>query len=64
MNDLWVYYTEQDIWEQVECMGEIPESRSFHKMICVENYLYVFGGCGVQNRLNDLYQFDIMTKNW
>ena len=39
----------------------IPEARSFHKMICVGDSLFVSCGCGAgkSGRLNDLYKFDI-----
>jgi hypothetical protein len=42
-----------------------PEARSFHKMVCLGDSLYVFGGCGVTSgRLADMYRFDLNTQTW
>jgi Galactose oxidase, central domain/Kelch motif len=70
MNDLWVLDTADFTWNQVivdssDEGSNLPEARSFHRMICIGTNLYVFGGCGAQHgRLNDLYKFDIRTKTW
>lgn len=66
MNDLWVLDTDTFIWSQVEpADGAAPEARSFHRMVCIDGSLYVFGGCGdVSGRLADLHRFDIATRTW
>lgn len=64
MNDMWVLDTESWTWNEVPQKGDIPEARSFHKMICVGPSLFLFGGCGVNGRLNCLHQFDIATNTW
>lgn len=33
-------------------------------MTAEESHVYVFGGCGVSGRLNDLWAFDIAAKKW
>lgn len=33
-------------------------------MVSIGTNLYVFGGCGEQGRLNDLYKFDTLTLSW
>ena len=65
MNDLWVLDTSTFTWKQVIPTNDAPEARSFHRMVCVHDSLYVFGGCGAVNgRLNDLHRFDISTATW
>lgn len=68
MNDLWKLDcsgppgTEE--WSLVKTQGTAPDARSFHRMIAIGKSLYVFGGCGVQGRLADLYRFDVETSTW
>ncbi|GAX14619.1 hypothetical protein FisN_6Lh402 [Fistulifera solaris] len=69
MNDLWKLNCSgppgSEFWEEIKDMqGTLPPARSFHRMICVGDALYVFGGCGVGGRLQDLYRFDILTQTW
>ena len=75
MNDLWVLDTKPDnvsdwTWTQVpttssSCAEQTsPCPRSFHRMIAVGTDLFVFGGCGAQGRLNDLWKFSTTTQTW
>jgi hypothetical protein len=73
MNDLWVLDASgapgTEKWSQVipdETKSDpSPETRSFHRMICVGDSLYVFGGCGSEHgRLADLHRFDLIHKTW
>jgi len=66
MDDMWMLdLSNPKSWIKVEYKGgRPPEARSFHRMICIENLLYVFGGCGVSGRLADLHCFDISTGVW
>lgn len=65
LNDMWSW-NEKDGWKEIKYVGDVvPEARSFHKMTCIGNKLYVFGGCGNQHgRLNDLYEFNTATCTW
>jgi hypothetical protein len=64
MNDLWVLDTFTKKWSQLETHGSPPEARSFHRMVCVDQALYVFGGCGASGRLADLHRFNLETSTW
>jgi hypothetical protein len=69
MNDLWrLDCSKEPKWSLVQpdlVRGDPPpEARSFHKMLCVGSFLYVFGGCGSDGRLADLHQFDITNNTW
>ncbi|UJR09895.1 hypothetical protein I4U23_014117 [Adineta vaga] len=41
-----------------------PPKRSYHSMVSSADQLFVFGGCGEEGRLNDLWQFDTCDKQW
>jgi len=65
MNDLWKFDTNTFKWAEVKTNGSPPAPRSFHRMIYVnDRFLYVFGGCGEDGRLADLYKFDLETSTW
>lgn len=71
MNDLWKLDASgnagSETWSLVEpseTSGAPPEPRSFHRMVCVNDSLYVFGGCGANGRLADLHRFDLTTNAW
>eukprot|EP00522_Entomoneis_paludosa_P018236 CAMPEP_0172449460 /NCGR_PEP_ID=MMETSP1065-20121228/8170_1 /TAXON_ID=265537 /ORGANISM="Amphiprora paludosa, Strain CCMP125" /LENGTH=365 /DNA_ID=CAMNT_0013201143 /DNA_START=147 /DNA_END=1244 /DNA_ORIENTATION=- len=67
MNDIWVWNATTQTWKDLTTatQGTPPEPRSFHSMICVDNSLYVFGGCGqTSGRLADLHQLDLTTLTW
>ncbi|KAL3907111.1 MAG: hypothetical protein SGILL_009005 [Bacillariaceae sp.] len=68
MNDLWKLDCStpgSETWSELSFKGNPPEERSFHKMVCLGDSLYVFGGCGaVSGRLADMHRFDIPTETW
>jgi hypothetical protein len=66
MNDLWCYDADQDTWTEVKTSPDYkpPSARSFHRMLCIDQALYVFGGCGADGRLNDLHKFDLQSHTW
>jgi hypothetical protein len=44
--------------------GTPPVARSYHTMAAVGSKLYVFGGCCISGRLNDLHCFNTETSTW
>ena len=71
MNDLWKLDASgekgSETWrlvEPAEASDPPPEPRSFHRMVCIGDSLYVFGGCGASGRLADLHRFDLVDKTW
>mmetsp|Transcript_10548 Transcript_10548/g.24994 ORF Transcript_10548/g.24994 Transcript_10548/m.24994 type:complete len:364 (+) Transcript_10548:266-1357(+) len=73
MNDLWKLDCSgepgSEKWSEVlpnkDGGDGVPEARSFHKMLCIGDSLYVFGGCGCSSgRLNDMHRFDITSHTW
>ncbi|PKI33704.1 nitrile-specifier protein 5 isoform X2 [Punica granatum] len=41
-----------------------PAHRSYHSMTADGRHVYIFGGCGVAGRLNDLWAFDVVNQKW
>ena len=66
LDDLWALNVESETWTQIHPTNNSSiEARSFHRMICVDDSLYVFGGCGaVSGRLADLHRLDLSTQTW
>lgn len=65
LNDLWSWNVDTETWTEIKPVsGTPPEARSFHRMVCVGDALYVFGGCGASGRLADLHKFDLTTQTW
>eukprot|EP00977_Amphora_coffeiformis_P024134 scaffold15108_cov180-Amphora_coffeaeformis.AAC.10 len=65
LNDLWAWQVDTETWSEITITsGTPPEARSFHRMVCVDDSLYVFGGCGKSGRLADLHRFDVTTQTW
>jgi hypothetical protein len=71
MNDMWVFDVETETWAPViptnsnSSEDALPEARSFHRLICIGDSLYLFGGCGAKSgRLADLHRYDIQENTW
>ncbi|CAG8588535.1 7687_t:CDS:2 [Ambispora gerdemannii] len=41
-----------------------PIARSYHAMTASQTHLYIYGGCPVSGRLNDLYSYNPLTSRW
>lgn len=63
MNDMHVFNTSTSNWTSIDADSR-PPARSFHKMISIGATLYIFGGCGAEGRLADLYAFDTLTNTY
>ena len=65
LNDLHYFDLVSREWVQVNGGGLHPSKRSFHKMVTDgTRFIYVFGGCGEEGRLNDLHCFDTLEETW
>jgi N-acetylneuraminic acid mutarotase len=66
-DELYSFDTDLGEWTQhkkASDLAEWPEKRSYHSMVSVADQLFVFGGCGEVDRLNNLWQFDTCNKHW
>jgi N-acetylneuraminic acid mutarotase len=66
-NDLHVFDAPSMTWTLLRPEGEAPEARCGHKMVSVDNKLYLFGGGNGDNwsnKFNDLFVYDPSSNEW
>ena len=65
INDIVVYSFTENAWHTIDVKGEKPEVRSGHSAVVYSGGMWVFGGKDDENnKLNDLWRYDIATKKW
>ena len=65
LNDLYYFDVKTEVWKEVHAKGDyVPSRRSFHQMVSVGSSLFVFGGCGENERMSDLHEFDTHSLTW
>jgi len=63
LGDMWEFDVRTSRWHKIEVDG-IPSARSYHSMASHGHKIYMFGGCGSDGRLNDLFVFDAKEEKW
>ncbi|KAI9495785.1 hypothetical protein BDB00DRAFT_972378 [Zychaea mexicana] len=67
-NDLHLFDTETNTWNEPRTEGQIPPIRFGHASAVLQDDLYIFGGCQIQpewNMVHDvLYRLDTETWTW
>ena len=51
-------------WRPIECTGEIPEPRSGHQAVAVNELIYVIGGWNSMVQFDNMYILDTNTHVW
>lgn len=64
LNELYSFDTCTNKWTLLSSGDVGPLHRSYHSMTADDRHVYVFGGCGVSGRLNDLWAFDVVDQKW
>ncbi len=65
LNDLWSFDLAAEAWAPVEFRaGDEPCPRSFHAATAIGEKLYIYGGCGSDGRLSDLYEYCTVANAW
>ncbi|OVA20129.1 Kelch repeat type 1 [Macleaya cordata] len=64
LNELYSFDTCTNKWTLISSGDVGPPNRSYHSMTSDDQRVYVFGGCGVAGRLNDLWAFDVKDQKW
>jgi len=63
LNDLWVYDTEKNTWEEKTPVTK-PNIRSGQSTQTINNKMYVFGGYDKKNFFDDLWVYDPENNTW
>jgi hypothetical protein len=67
LDDLYSFDIDLNEWTQHKKTSDAEqwsEKRSYHSMVSTVDQLFVFGGCGEEGRLNNLWQYDASNKQW
>ncbi|KAI9177747.1 hypothetical protein LWI28_018795 [Acer negundo] len=66
LNELYSFDTCTNKWTVLSSIDDDvgPLHRSYHSTAADERHVYIFGGCGVTGRLNDLWAFDVVDQKW
>ncbi|KAA8526623.1 hypothetical protein F0562_008174 [Nyssa sinensis] len=64
LNELYSFDTCTNKWTLISSGDAGPANRSYHSTTADDRRVYVFGGCGVDGRLNDLWAFDVVDQKW
>lgn len=64
LNELYSFDTCTSKWTLLSSGDAGPPHRSYHSITSDDRHVYVFGGCGNNGRLNDLWAYDAVDKKW
>lgn len=64
LNELYSFDTSTNKWALLSYGDNGPPFRSYHSMTCDDQSVYIFGGCGLTGRLNDLWAYNVVTRSW
>nr|ACN40204.1 unknown [Picea sitchensis] len=64
LNHFYSFDTDSCQWNLISSEADGPPNRSYHAMAADDKQVYVFGGCGEQSRLNDLWAFNVEEGEW
>lgn len=65
-NDLCEYNLSAKRWTRIDAGGSVPSRRFGHSGVvhAASNRLIVFGGWDGRDTLNDLYEYNFVTREW
>uniref|UniRef100_M4BDQ4 Uncharacterized protein n=1 Tax=Hyaloperonospora arabidopsidis (strain Emoy2) TaxID=559515 RepID=M4BDQ4_HYAAE len=64
MNDVWMFDMEEQLWTLLECVGDVPQPRSYHTAHTVGEFMFVVGGRTAESEDSSLYMLDVGTCEW
>ncbi|XP_058115226.1 nitrile-specifier protein 5 [Magnolia sinica] len=64
LNEFYSFDTYTNRWALISSGEDGPTNRSYHSTAVDDRRVYVFGGCGVAGRLNDLWAYDVHDHEW
>lgn len=64
-NGMYIFDTDEQKWEHLECSGLSPDPRAATCMVHYKDHLWIFGGSqGKQIFFGDLFKFDLKKNEW
>jgi N-acetylneuraminic acid mutarotase len=63
LNDLWLYETESNEWQQIEEPNP-PPARKNHGAAVFNGKMYIFYGEGASGKLFDIWEYNPAAKTW
>lgn len=63
-NDVHVLDLEAREWRQLECSGTVPDARSGHQAVVVNDLIYVIGGWNSMLQFDNMHVLDTTTGVW
>ncbi|CAK4072264.1 unnamed protein product [Aphanomyces euteiches] len=67
LNDVWLFDTTTESWEELECSGMVPSPRTSHAAVIHGNTMIMTGGqshLGGTSVLNSSFALDLVSKTW
>ncbi|KAL5540255.1 hypothetical protein UlMin_044495 [Ulmus minor] len=64
LHELYSFDTCTNEWTLLSNSDTGPLHRSYHSTTADDHHVYIFGGCGVAGRLNDLWAYDVVSQKW
>ncbi|GLT94208.1 hypothetical protein SLE2022_119620 [Rubroshorea leprosula] len=64
LNELYSFDMRTNKWTLLSSGNVSPPHRSYHSTTADDRRVYIFGGCGVAGRLNDLWAYDVIDGKW
>ena len=65
LGDMYSFDVPTGSWHLEQPIGKAPASRNYHASCTTgNNTLYIFGGCGNDGRLADLWRYDVRSGTW
>ncbi|XP_078437188.1 galactose oxidase/kelch repeat superfamily protein [Wolffia australiana] len=64
LNDLYAFDTATSEWSLLSTGDLGPAHRSYHSTAADDRRVYIFGGCGLSGRLNDLWAYNVVERKW
>jgi hypothetical protein len=65
LNDLYCLDVKTLSWKWMVSQNDIyPKKRRYASLVSVNNQLYLFGGRDEEQRMNEMWEYDISLENW
>jgi N-acetylneuraminic acid mutarotase len=63
-NDLFFYDIPSKTWKKIKSLLAIPSPRSYHRSVCIQGTMFVYGGKSEDDETGDIFALDLKNKTW